>query len=96
MAKVGRKARGTRTVARKAKTKAKRVGRKVAKRVQSVPPGYHTVSAYMVQDDCARALAFYKEAFGAKERMRMPGPDGRIAQEPGGCAGFLDTAHERR
>jgi PhnB protein len=34
---------------------------------------------YLVQDDCARALAFYKEAFGARERMRMPGPDGKIA-----------------
>jgi PhnB protein len=26
----------------------------------------------------ARAIDFYKKAFGAKEVMRMPGPDGRI------------------
>ena len=77
MAKTRPKARRTRTIARKAKTK--RAGKALPKRVQRIPAGYHTVSAYMVQDDCARALAFYKEAFGAKERMRMPGPDGKIA-----------------
>jgi PhnB protein len=27
----------------------------------------------------ARAIDFYKQAFGARERMRMPAPDGRVA-----------------
>jgi PhnB protein len=77
MANARRKARRTRTVARKAKPK--RAGRSAAKRVQKIPAGYHTVTAYLVQDECAKALEFYKGAFGARERMRMPGPGGKIA-----------------
>src|SRR5262249_36235171 len=29
-------------------------------------------------DDAAAAIEFYKEAFGAIELMRMPGPDGKL------------------
>lgn len=43
-----------------------------------IPEGYHTVTPYLVVSDSARALDFYAKAFGAKEKMRMPGPDGRI------------------
>jgi PhnB protein len=45
---------------------------------QAVPAGYHSVTPYLAVDDGARALAFYKEAFGATEVMRMPGPEGKI------------------
>jgi PhnB protein len=44
-----------------------------------VPEGYHTVTPYLHVDDAAQAIGFYKKAFGAKERMRMEAPDGRIA-----------------
>jgi PhnB protein len=44
-----------------------------------VPEGYHTVTPYLHVDDAAQAIDFYKKAFGAKERMRMEAPDGRIA-----------------
>ena len=47
--------------------------------VHHIPEGYHTVTPYLVVDGCAEALEFYKNAFGATEVMRMPGPDGRIA-----------------
>jgi PhnB protein len=30
-------------------------------------------------EDTAQAIAFYTKAFGATERFRMPGPDGRIS-----------------
>ena len=43
-----------------------------------VPEGYHTVQPYLMQSDCKAAIEFYAKAFGAKERMRMPGPEGRI------------------
>lgn len=43
-----------------------------------VPEGYHTVQPYLMQKDCAGAIDFYKRAFGANERMRMPGPEGKI------------------
>ena len=64
--------------ARKA-TKRKATKRKATKRkAKAVPPGFQTVNAHIVQDDCAKAIEFYKKAFGAKEGLRMPGPGGRI------------------
>lgn len=46
--------------------------------VHHVPDGYHSVIPYLVIDGAARAIDFYRDAFGAVEVMRMPGPDGRI------------------
>jgi PhnB protein len=46
--------------------------------VNPIPDGYHTVIPYLVVDGAAKALEFYTQAFGAKELMRMPGPDGKI------------------
>lgn len=43
-----------------------------------VPDGYHSVQPYMMFNHCAEAIAFYTKAFGAKEKLRMPGPEGRI------------------
>ena len=47
--------------------------------VDPIPEGYHTVNAYLIVDDAARAIDFYVQAFGAKElyRLPVPGPDGR-------------------
>lgn len=33
---------------------------------------------YLIVDGAAAAMEFYNSVFGATERMRMPGPDGRI------------------
>lgn len=41
------------------------------------PDGYHTVTPYLMLDDAAAAIEFYKQAFGPTERMRMDAPDGR-------------------
>jgi PhnB protein len=60
---------------------AKRASKKPAakaRKAKPVPDGYTTVTAHLVLDDCAGAIEFYKKAFGAKERMRMPGPGGKI------------------
>jgi PhnB protein len=46
--------------------------------VQPVPEGYQTVTPYLAVDDAAEAIEFYKRAFGAKERVRMDAPDGKI------------------
>jgi PhnB protein len=43
-----------------------------------IPEGYHTLSAYLAVDDAARAIDYYTKAFGAKERVRLRGPDGKI------------------
>ncbi|MGH7127836.1 MAG: VOC family protein [Planctomycetaceae bacterium] len=46
--------------------------------VQTVPEGYHTATPYLIIKGAAEALEFYKKAFGAKESMRLAGPDGKI------------------
>jgi PhnB protein len=44
-----------------------------------IPEGYPTLTPALAVEDAAEAIEFYKRAFGAKERGRMPGPDGKIA-----------------
>lgn len=75
-------------MAKKAKTITKKTARPVKtartstapkKQVAPVPAGYHTVTPYLICRGAADAMAFYRKAFGAKERMRMDGPDGSIA-----------------
>jgi PhnB protein len=46
--------------------------------VKPVPEGYHTVTPYLAVEDAAEAIEYYKKAFGAKERVRMDTPDGKI------------------
>lgn len=44
----------------------------------SPPPGYTTVTPYLTVDDGSAAIEFYTKAFGAKERFRLPMPDGGV------------------
>jgi PhnB protein len=46
--------------------------------VKPIPEGYHTVTPYLIVKGAARALEFYKKAFGAKELMRFSGPGDKI------------------
>ena len=46
--------------------------------VKAIPEGYHTVTPYLTIRDAARAIEFYKQAFGAKEHFRMNAPDGTV------------------
>ena len=48
------------------------------KAVKPIPAGYHTVTPYLACGDGAAAIEFYKKAFGAREKVRMPGPDGKV------------------
>jgi PhnB protein len=43
-----------------------------------IPEGYHSMTPYLAVDDAAEAIEYYKQAFGAKERVRMDAPDGKI------------------
>ena len=43
--------------------------------VKAIPDGYHTATPYLVVRSGARAMDFYKQAFGAIEMLRMPMPD---------------------
>ena len=47
--------------------------------VKPIPEGYRSITPYLYIRGAARAIDFYKSAFGAKEKMRMPRPDGKIA-----------------
>src|SRR5579863_4502370 len=46
--------------------------------VKAIPDGYHNVTPYLYVRGAAGAIEFYKSVFGAKEIVRMAGPDGRI------------------
>ena len=46
--------------------------------VKPIPDGYHSVTPYLILDDAARALEFYKKGLGAVELMRFPAPGGKI------------------
>jgi PhnB protein len=47
-------------------------------KVKPIPGGYHNVTPYLVVDGAAKAIDFYKKVFGATEKMRMPGPGGKV------------------
>jgi PhnB protein len=46
--------------------------------VKPIPDGYHSLTPFLTVRDAARAIEFYKEAFGAKERGVMKSPDGKV------------------
>jgi len=47
--------------------------------VKAIPEGYHSVTPYLVVQDGAQAIEFYKRAFGAREVMRSEGPDRKVS-----------------
>jgi uncharacterized glyoxalase superfamily protein PhnB len=50
----------------------------MAAKVKAIPDGYQTITPSIVVKDGAKAMDFYKKAFGAEEIMRMLGPSGKI------------------
>ena len=50
----------------------------MAGNVKPIPDNYHSVTPYLVVDGAAKAIDFYRRAFGATELMRMPAPGDRI------------------
>lgn len=47
-------------------------------KVKPIPDGYHSVTPYLYIDGAARAIDFYKQAFGAVEVMRLEASGGKI------------------
>ncbi|MDD2759394.1 MAG: VOC family protein [Methylomonas sp.] len=43
-----------------------------------IPDGYHSVTPYLTVEDADAALAFYRQAFGASEILRLNMADGKI------------------
>ena len=46
--------------------------------VKAIPEGFHSVTPYLIVDNAAEAIEFYKKALGATEKFRLPGPDGTV------------------
>jgi PhnB protein len=46
--------------------------------VKPIPDGYPRVTPYLHVDGADSAIQFYAKVLGAKERMRMPAPEGKI------------------
>ncbi|HEX3720154.1 MAG TPA: VOC family protein [Verrucomicrobiae bacterium] len=46
-------------------------------KAKPIPDGFHSVTPYLTVKGAAQAIDCYKKAFGAKERFRMPSPDGK-------------------
>ncbi len=46
--------------------------------VKPIPDGYPRVIPYLSVEGASAAIDFYTRVFGARERMRMPAPDGKI------------------
>ena len=38
----------------------------------AIPDGYHSVTPYLIVNDAAAALDFYRDALGAQEVYRLP------------------------
>jgi PhnB protein len=45
------------------------------------PPGYNTVSPYLMYEDAARAVEYLTTTFGFEERLAQPGAAGRTHHE---------------
>jgi len=54
------------------------VSQEIPMAAKPVPDGYHTVTPYLVMQGAAKAIEFYKRAFGASELLRLAGPGGTI------------------
>ena len=50
----------------------------MSKKVKPIPDGHRTVAPYLAIKRAAKALEFYKKAFGAIETYRLMLPDGRV------------------
>jgi uncharacterized glyoxalase superfamily protein PhnB len=47
-------------------------------KARAIPEGKGGVIPHLVVQGAAKAIDFYKKAFGAEEEMRLPTPDGRV------------------
>ena len=50
----------------------------MAKAKSPIPEGFHTVTPQLTLDNAAQTIEWYKKAFGAEEKARAVGPDGKI------------------
>jgi PhnB protein len=47
--------------------------------VNPIPAKYHSATPYLIVNEAARAIEFYKQAFNATELLRLADPSGKVA-----------------
>ena len=47
-------------------------------KVKPIPDGFHTITPALVIREAAKAIEFYKKAFGAEVNMHMTGPNDSV------------------
>lgn len=47
-------------------------------KVNPIPDGYHSIVPFIVVNEAAKAIEFYKQVFDAEVLMRNDGPDGSV------------------
>jgi PhnB protein len=68
----------------------------MAGKIDAIPVGPRAITAYLTIKGAAKAIEFYKKAFGAKELMRWTGKDGRVGHaeiEISGTPLFISDEH---
>jgi PhnB protein len=50
----------------------------MAKAKNPIPPGFHTLTPHITVNGAAKYIDFLKQAFGATEISRVPGPGGKL------------------
>ena len=50
----------------------------MATQAKPIPDGFHALTPHLVVREAAKAIEFYKKAFGAEEIARMAAPDGKF------------------
>jgi uncharacterized glyoxalase superfamily protein PhnB len=50
----------------------------MSEQVKAIPDGFHSITPGLVVRDGAKALEFYKTAFGAEVISQLPTPDGKL------------------
>jgi PhnB protein len=50
----------------------------MANKPNYIPEGYRAITPYLIVKGGVKAIEYYVKVFGAKELMRMDGPDGRV------------------
>jgi PhnB protein len=84
-ARAGKSAKAKKKGSPAARSKRQAITRKRAPAAKPAPaaaptgsPPYHTITPFLNVKQAAQAIEFYKQAFGAEERMRWPAPGGGI------------------
>ena len=62
--------------------------------VKPIPDGYTAVTPYLTVKGAAQAIEFYRNAFGAEEVMRVPGPDGKLMHAEIRIGGAVVMLHD--